>query len=299
MTPISQRQRNDAGRKSWGGARLWAVLLCTVLGLRFPARGQAQGTIPEALQDLFRQGVEAQKAGRLEEAEKVFQQVLARGGKAAFVYNNLGIVYQARREHEKAATQFREAIRLQPGYAAPRILLGASLLALGRTAEATQQLERAVKLQPQEPLAREQLARAYERGENFRGLVEQYRALLELQPNHPEYLYQLGGAYLKLAAWCHRQMAAQNPNSARVLQSLAETYRQQGYPDIAAQVFQRAAKADPAMPEVHFALALIYLEKNEPDAARAELEKELALVPSSVAAQALLRKLKAGEQAAP
>jgi Flp pilus assembly protein TadD len=270
------------------------VILSVLLPAGLPVGAQTQGTLPDSLLSLFQEGVEAQKAGHLEEAERAFRQVLAGGGKVAFVYNNLGIVYQSRREHEKAVTQFREAIHLQPDYGAPRILLGASLLALGRTGEAAQQLERAVKLQPREPLAREQLARAYERGENFRGVVEQYRALLELQPNNPEYLYQLGGAYLKLAAWCHRQMAAQNPNSARVLQSLAESYRQQGHPDLAAQVLRRAAKADPTMPEVHYALALIYLEKNKPDEARQELEKELAIVPSSVAAQALLRKLKAG-----
>ncbi len=294
MTTTVQMQRADSFRKAWGGAHLWTVILCVLLPAGLPARAQTQGPLPDSLRNVFQEGVEAQKAGHLEEAERAFRQVLAGGGKVAFVYNNLGIVYQSRREHEKAATQFREAIRLQPDYVAPRILLGASLLALGRTAEAIQQLERAVKLQPRESLAREQLARAYERGENFRGLVEQYRALLDVEPDNPEYLYQLGGAYLKLAAWCHRRMAAQNPNSARVLQSMAEEYRQQGHPDIAAQVLLRAAKADPTMPEVHYALALIYLEKNKPDEARQELEKELAIVPSSVTAQALLRKLKAG-----
>ena len=291
---MTQMQRADSFRNAGGGAPLWAVILPVLLAMSLQAQAPAQGTLPDSLSNLFQEGVEAQKAGHLEEAERAFRQVLAGGGKVAFVYNNLGIVYQSRREHEKAATQFREAIRLQPDYVAPRILLGASLLALGRPAEAVQQLERAVKLQPRESLAREQLARAYERVENFRGLVEQYRALLELQPDNPEYLYQLGGAYLKLAAWCHRQMAAQNPNSARVLQSMAEEYRQQGHPDLAAQVLLRAAKADPTMPEVHYSLALIYLEKDKTDEARQELEKELAIVPSSVAAQALLRKLKAG-----
>ena len=290
---MTQMQRADSFRKAWGGFRLWTVILCVLPPAGLPVRAQTQGALPDSLRNVFQKGVEAQKAGHLEEAERAFRQVLEGGGKVAFVYNNLGIVYQSRREHEKAVTQFREAIRLQPDYVAPRILLGASLLALGRMAEAVQQLERAVKLKPRKSLAREQLARAYERGENFVGLVEQYRALLELQPNNPEYLYQLGGAYLKLAAWCHRKMAAQNPNSARVLQSLAENYRLQGHPDIAAQVLLRAAKADPTLPEVHFALALIYLEKDKPDEARQELEKELAIVPSSVAAQSLLRKLKA------
>jgi Flp pilus assembly protein TadD len=281
---------SDAGLRT---RALELLLMVTLLAFAGRAWGQSAANLPASLHGRFTEGVEAQKAGRLEEAEGIFREILARGGRASFVYNNLGVIYQMRREHERAVLQFREAIRLQPDYAAPQILLGASLLALGKVSEATQHLEKAVNLQPQELRAREQLARAYERGGNFRGCVEQYQALRKLKSHEPEYAYQLANAYLKLAAWCHRELATHHPNSARILQFQAENYHVQGRLDLAARTYQRVAQADPTLPEIHYLLALIYLEQGKTAEAQREVERELAVVPFSIAALELKKKLDA------
>jgi len=276
------------------GACAYALATLAMLGGLLPARAAlAQQELPARLQEVFMKGVEAQKAGELDAAEKAFRRVLREGGEAAFVYNNLGIVYQQRGDQARAIEQFQRAIRLDPKYAAPRILLGASLLATGRIPEATRSLEKAVKLQPGEPLARLQLAKAYERGNNFAGVVEQYHALREIAPQEPEYAYQLGNAYLRLAAWCYQEIARINPRSARAYQATAETYRMRGRTDIAIRAFQRAAAADPRLPEIHLALAEIYFEQGEPDAARQEIEQELEIVPESANAMALKKKIEA------
>lgn len=273
-----------------------ATAMLAALAVLLPGRiAGAQQDLPVALREVFTEGVRAQKAGELEAAEKAFLRVLREGGEVAFVYNNLGIVYQQRGDQAKAAEQFRKAIRLDPNYPAPRILLGASLLAMGKVPEATRSLERAVKLQPREPLARLQLARAYERGENFAGLVEQYRALREIAPQEPEYAYQLGNAYLKLAASCYREIARTNPRSARVYQVTAENSRMRGRSDIAIRAFQRAAEVDPKLPEIHLGLAQIFLEQGKYEEARREIEKELEIVPESVMALALKAKIQAAE----
>lgn len=256
------------------------------------ATAQQAGSLPASLERLFAEGVQAQKAGQLEVAEKDFLEVLRHGGKVSFVYNNLGIVYQMRGEHSRAVEQFREAARLQPDYAPPRILMGASLLAMGKVAEATRQLELAVKLQPREPLARLQLAKAYARAENFLGRTEQLRTLRKLAPQEPEYAYQLGDAYLKLAGWCAQEMDRINPRSARVYQMLGEEFRvQPGRIERAIREFQRAARADPKLPGIHLALAEIYLEQGKVADAQTEIEKELAIVPESSAALAMKQKL--------
>jgi len=294
MNPWLKEQRfdgpSDAGLKRRASELL---LMVTFLAFAGKAWGQSAANLPASLHGRFTEGVEAQKAGRLEEAEGIFREILAQGGKVSFVYNNLGVIYQMRREHERAVQQFREAIRLQTDYAAPRILLGASLLALGNVSEATQHLEKAVRLQPQEPRAREQLARAYERGGNLRGHVDQCRALRKLKPEEPEYAYQLAHAYLKLAAWCNRELATHHPSSARILQFQAENYHAQGRLDLAARAYQRVAQADPALPEIHYLLALIYLEQGKTAEAQREVERELAVVPFSIAALELKKKLDA------
>lgn len=256
----------------------------------------AQQSLPASLEGLFAKGVQAQKAGRLDEAENAFLQVLGRGGRVAFVHNNLGIVYQLRGEHPRAIAQFREAIRLQPSYAAPRILAGASLLALGKTAEATQQLERAVRLQPREPLARLELAKAYERADNLPGAVDQLRAVVELSPQEPENAYQLGNAYLKLEAWCYSEIRRFKPRSARLHQVLAENYRAQGRQELAIRALQRAAQLEPGLAEIHLALAQAYLDQGKSAEAQKEIEQELAIVPESAAALTLRQKIEAARR---
>lgn len=252
--------------------------------------------LPAALQATFEAGVQALKADKLAEAEAAFRRVLEQpGGQVAYVHNNLGIVHERRGEHLKAVEQFREAIRLDPAYVAPRILLGASLLALGRVGEATPPLEQAVKLAPKEPLARLQLAQAYERGSNPAGAVEQYRVLRELAPKDPEYAYKLGKAYMDLSEWSLRRIKEVDPHSARLQQALGHNYRVQGRTELALRAFERAARLDPTLPEIHLALAQIYLDEKRWADARQEIERERALVPESAGARALEARLRAEE----
>jgi tetratricopeptide (TPR) repeat protein len=273
-------------------------LLALFLAACLSRPGQAQ-ELPASLEGIFREGVAAQKAGKLDEAEKAFQKVLRGGGKLAFVYNNLGIVYQQKRQFAQAIAQFREAIRLEPGYTAPRILLGASLLAEGKVSEATHELERAVQLAPDNPLAHRQLAQAYEAGEDYFGTLDQFRILRGLAPSEPEYVYQLGRAYLELSGWCYQQIAKLNPQSARIPQIKAEIYSAQGHPEAALRSYQRALEADPTLPGLHLARAQIYLRLGKSAEARSEVERELALMPDSTAAKALKQKLEAGGSGAP
>ena len=273
------------------------ILVAALLGGP-PSPSPAQD-LPAVLQEPFEAGVRALKAGKLDEAEAAFLRVLEEGGKQAFVHNNLGLVYEQRGQHVKAAAQFREAIRLDPGYGAPRVGLGASLLALDQVGEATTQLEQAVKLLPREPLARVQLAQACRRAGNWSGAVEQYRALRDLAPREPEYAYQLGKAYLGLSEWCWRELRRVDPGSARLEQARGHNYRVQGRANLAVGAFERAARADPTLPEVHLALAQIYLEQKRWAEARQEIERELALVPESAGARALKQRLDSEEAKTP
>jgi tetratricopeptide (TPR) repeat protein len=256
--------------------------------------------LPPTLQASFEEGVQALRAERLPEAEAAFARVLAApGGELAFVHNNLGIVYQRRREHAKAIEQFRAAIRLDPSYVAPRILLGASLMAQGRAADSVAPLKQAVKLAPKDALARQQLAQAYERTSNTVAAVEQYRVLRDLLPEDPEYIYRLGKAYQALSEWSLGQIREVDRHSARLFQALGHNYRAQGKSELAVSAFERAAEADPSLPEVHLALAQIHLAEKRWAEARREIDRELQLVPESAGARALQQRLSALEAQSP
>jgi tetratricopeptide (TPR) repeat protein len=273
-------------------------VLAAVLLLALPSPEEPK-ELPAELQAPFEEGVKALKGGRLAVAEAAFKSVLRGGGDLAYVHNNLALVYQGQGKHTQAVTAFREAIRRDPRYIAPRIGLGQSLLSLGRLAETTRELEQALKLAPREPLVRLQLAQAFEQARNWAGAVEQYRALREIAPREPEYAYGLGKAYLSLSEWCLQELRDLDTGAARLQQAQGHNYRVQGKPDLAVRAFEQATRRDPTLPEIHLALAQIHMDERRWAEARKEIEQELALVPESAGARALLQRLEAMEPKSP
>ena len=258
----------------------------------------AQQSLPPEFESLVAPGVEALKSGDLKTAEEIFSGALHKGIKHPLVYHNLGVIAQQRGKHAEAVARFREALALQPNFGPSHLLLGSSLLALKKKAEAQEELRRAVALMPKEPQARLQLAKAYEASDNWMAAVQQLQKLVELAPEEPEYSYQLGRAWTKLSGWSYQQISHVNPHSARLQQALGQEYAIQEKYDQALAAFQKAAQLDPKLPEIHLAIALLYLELKKLDEAQAAIERELSLVPESKAALDAKAKIEAARAAA-
>jgi tetratricopeptide (TPR) repeat protein len=270
---------------------VWLLFLCAA------ANTLAQNDLSPATQSQIAAAVEALKSGDLDAADKVFSDVLRQGVKHPLVFHNLGVIAQQRGNHEQAVARFRQALALQPEYGPSHLLLGSSLLALRRNDEALRELKRAVSLMPEQPQARLQLAKAYESSENWIGVVQQFQKLVEPAPQEPEYCYQLGRAWTKLSGWSYQQISKLNPNSARLQQGLGQEYAIQEKYDLALAAYQRAARSDPKLPEIHLAMAAILLEQKRIDEALAEINLELKLVPDSKTAAELKAKIEAAKAA--
>ncbi len=201
------------------------------------------------------------------------------------------MVYQQQGKNQEAVKEFRGAIERRHDAAAPRVLLGTSLLALGQTAEAVAELEKAIQLHPVEAVARIELSRAYELTGNAIAMVEQLRLLRDEAPNNSEYAYLLGRAYLKMATWCMEEIKHANPKSERIYQALGENYQKQGRNELAIRAFQKAAQANPRLPGIQLSLAGLYAREGQTKAAQEAVDRELDLVPGSQAAMALKNQL--------
>ena len=248
------------------------------------AHALAQENLPPSFETKIAAGVQALKSGDLNSAEQVFTDALRQGIKHPLLYHNLGVIAQLRSKHPEAVTRFRQALALQPNYGPSRLLLGSSLLALRKNAEAVRELKRAVALLPEEPQAHLQLAKAYKVSDNWIAAVQEYQKLVQLAPQEPEYSYQLGTAWAKLSGWSYGQLTGINPDSARVHQALGQEYVIQEKYDLAIAAYRQAARSDPKLPEIHLAMALIWLELKKFDDALGEVQLELKLVPESKAA---------------
>lgn len=265
-----------------------------VLALTLTSPAAAQPLSP-ALASRFSEGTSALEAGRLDEAESAFRAVLAGGGgDRSFVHHNLGIVLQRRGRHEAALAEFRVAAKQDPRYGPAYLLAGASLLALGRPAQAIADLDRAVTLMPRDLAPRLQLADACERTGDIRRVVATYRDIVALAPGDPEYTYRLGKAYLRLSQWSYERLKATDPRSARLSQALGGEYERQGRPDLAAVAYQEAAARDPGLVEVHLALARLHVDAKRWQEAAAAVGRALALAPDSAEGKALQAQIPAG-----
>lgn len=273
-----------------------SLALISVLLALCPSNVAARQELAPALAERFSSGVAAIKAGRLDEAERAFRDVLSQGGNRAFVHHNLGIVLQQRGRHREALVEFRAALALDPSFGAARLLAGTSRLALQQPAAAVVELERAVTLMPGEPAAHLQLADAYERTGNIEGVVAEYRRLTTLAPDSDEYAYRLGKAYLRLAERSYERIRVVNPHSARLAQALGSQYLDQDRPDLARRAFEDAARLDPALAGIHLALARIHLREGRWEDAAAEVAREQAIAPESADARALQADIEAARK---
>lgn len=269
-----------------------AATLALVLALVSPVAAQP---LSAGLAARFSEGTAALEAGRLDEAESAFRAVLAgAGGDRSFVHHNLGIVLQRRGRHEAALGQFRIATKQDPGYGPAWLLAGASQLALGRPAAAITDLDRAVTLMPRDVAPRLQLADACERTGDIRRVVSTYRDIAALAPDEPEYTYRLGKAYLRLSQWSFERLKATDPRSARLSQALGGEYIRQGRPDLALAAYQEAVARDPALVEVHLALARLHLDAKRWREAADAVGRALTLAPDSAEGKALQAQIAAG-----
>jgi tetratricopeptide (TPR) repeat protein len=287
----------------WVCLRLFAescrevVRIRTLLSLFLLAAVATSGQedLPPSLETRLAVGVEALKSGDLVTADKVFSQAVQQGVRHPLVFHNLGVIAQERGDHKRAVVRFRQSLQLKPDYGPSRLLLGVSLMALGKNAEAVRELERAVRLMPNETQAHLQLAKAYETSDNWIAAVPELQRVVELAPQQPEYSYQLGRAWAKLSGWSYQQIRRLNPDSARLQQALGQEYAIQEKYDAALAAYQRAARSDPNLPEIHLAAAVILLELKRFDEALVEIDLEGKLVPDSKAAAEIRAKIDAAK----
>ena len=270
------------------------VLILGPLGSVF-----AQRPLPPALENRLAAGIEALKSGDLDTAQRIFAEAARQGVKHPLVYHNLGVIAQQKADHQQAVTRFREALALQPDYGPSRLLLGVSLLAVGKNSESVRELKRAVSLMPEEPQSHLQLARAYEGSEDWLSAAQQLQRVVELAPREPEYSYQLARAWTQLSGWSYQQIQHVNPKSARLQQALGQEYAIQQKYDLALQAYRRAAALDPQLPEVHLAIAVILLELKKFEEALSEITLEQQLVPQSKSAGEIRAQIETAKGAAP
>jgi tetratricopeptide (TPR) repeat protein len=149
-------------------------------------------TVSQALQ----LAIQHHQAGRLQQAEAVYRQILGLEPDNADALHLLGVLAHQCGHHQTAVELIRKSLAIQPNNAPANANLGESLRVLGRLEEASAALQMAIKLNPAAPQAIGNLGIVLSDMGKTDQAVECYNRALAINPNLPQTLNNLGNIYL-------------------------------------------------------------------------------------------------------
>jgi tetratricopeptide (TPR) repeat protein len=276
------------------GARFVVLLLFFLssgLSARSAAPAGATGGETMAARDpqkLFEAGETALHAGKLDEAERDFRQVLAIDPKLAVAYINLGVIDMRRKQWPLALEMLRKAETLAPDMAGIRLNVGLVYYHERNFLAAIGPFESVVQQTPGSYQARYLLGFCY----FFDGRWADTVATLEplwgqvAAPDQLNYLYVLGRAAelaknAALAEKAYARMAEIGQGSAEFRMIIGKAHLNRGEYDDALRELDAAAEADPKLPLVHYYLGMTYVRRQDHERARVEFKKDLAVEPDA------------------
>jgi predicted O-linked N-acetylglucosamine transferase (SPINDLY family) len=205
-------------------------------------------------QQLLQAAVQHHQAGQLDEAERLYRQLLGMFPGLPDVTRNLGLVLHQKGNHAGAVELLDQSIRAKPDVPNAHNNLGEALRALGRLDEAIARYRVALRLNPNYPEALNNLGAALlQKGDTDAGIAELKRAL-SLRPDYARAMLNLGGALAKSGKLAEgmkflrdavRLMPGFPPAHATLGQALLSAKN----PDEAIAEFQAALRIDPRYPD--------------------------------------------------
>jgi tetratricopeptide (TPR) repeat protein len=235
------------------------------------------------------------REGRLDEAERLYRQILKTMPRNADALHLLGVVAHQRGNHERARQLIAKSIAVNPKDAASHNNLGAVLLALNRLQPAVASFERALALKPDYAEARNNLGNALQLSERPREAIEEYRQAIAIHPNYAEAHCNLGRAFhavgeLETAAECYRRALTIQPAYGKCLKNLGDVLGELGQPEAAESRYREALACTPQDPETLAALAALLEHSSQLEQALATAETALNLDPCNVRAAVVAAK---------
>ena len=199
---------------------------------------------------LLAQAVAAHRRGAIDDAKRLYQQILNLEPRHEAACANLAIIAAQQGDLATAERLFRQTVELRPDYAEGFNNLGTLLLQRGRPAEAAAAHRRAIALKPGYAEAHFALGNALKQQDDLGAALAAYREAIALRPDYAE---------------------AHN-NAGVVLQ-------RQGRRDDALAAYRAAAALQPAYAQAQFNAGVVLQEQGELDGAAAAFRQVIALRP--------------------
>ncbi len=217
--------------------------------------------------------IQHHQAGRFQQAEAIYRQILAADPNHADAWHLLGMLTFQSGRHRHAVEYVEQAIRLDGTVAAFHNTLGEAYRAGQRLDEAGAQFQRAIHLKPELAEAHNNLGIVRKEQNDLETAVACFERALQLKPEFAAAHNNLGTVYLEQKQWnaavaCYTRALQLQPDYADARRNLHVVER---------QISLEAAEA-------HYNLGVAWKEQGRLDKARDCYESALALKPDFVEA---------------
>jgi tetratricopeptide (TPR) repeat protein len=253
-----------------------------------------EGAARQALEQSFRldpgrkdllMGAEHQRAGRFEDAERVYRGVIAREPTNVTAVRLLGSLASETRRHGIAVRQLRKAVEMKPDYFSAWVDLGRELSEQEQFEECEEALRHAIRLEPKLPHPRTLLGSMLAKAGRYDEAIAAYEVALEMQPDHSGSLAGMGHLLRTIgrtdeAIAAYRQCIKNHPAFGEAYWSLAnlKTFR---FTDEELATMEENVDNDRLLEETkvcfNFALGKAYEDRGEYDRAFSYIDRGNAM----------------------
>ena len=231
---------------------------------QLPLESQRKFPYESSAQVDFRRLWNIIRAGRLDEADKLYRQVLVREPNHPDALHLLGVIYGQRGQPQTAVDLISRALKVRPDAAQFHCHLAENLRALRKYEEATASFRRAIALADDDPTIHNSFGAALAEMRRYDLAIDQFRRAIEIKSDFADAYSNLGAALVATGALDDAIAALQtalqlNPNSRGAHNNLGNALFNKGKISEAISVFEKVASANPNDPKIHANLALGYL----------------------------------------
>jgi tetratricopeptide (TPR) repeat protein len=254
-------------------------------------RKQRRGTgTPSAGQDLsaisalFAQAVQQHQAGRLDQAERLYRQILSRDPRHADSLHLLGVLARKAGHNGAAAELMTQAIAVRPLFPEAFSNLGNAFLSLGRHGDALACFRQAIAQKPSFAEGHFNLANTLRLEGRLDEAAASYKTCLALKPEMAEAHYLLGLTCQLMrrpteAAGCYEKAIALRPDHADAHNNLGVVLKDLGRVEAAITCYQTAALHMPDHSEAHNNLGNALALLGRLDESLASYQRAIAIKP--------------------
>lgn len=238
-----------------------------------------------ALPQTLALGLQAHRAGSLQQAKQIYLEILERDRDCADAWHLLGLLHFQLKHHHQAETCLRRAVmldRLNPIFYSS---LGLVYQTLEQFEEAVTAFKQSLLLQHEDAETHRNLGLTLMHLDRFGEAIASFEQALRLKPDYAEVCGNLGvalgraGRFAEASTSFERALSLR-PDYIEAYSNLGITLKELGRYDEAVACLEKSLQLQPHNALIHYNLGLILAEMEQLAAAQASFERAIRLDPS-------------------